>query len=84
MKSNITKRLDEIEREKLDWIAHLDVLDYGFILESDYEADLWEEVYFDKFITAVRHKETGEVCGYYRDRRSDAQIKSEGGLLEFL
>ena len=35
--------------------------------QVDYENDDWEELHFDKIIvTAVRHRVTGEVRGYYQ------------------
>ena len=83
MKRDIEKRLDALEGRTFDWVAKLDTIDYG-VLEVDYENGDWEELHFDDFVTAVRHKYTNEIRGYCRDRRSDAQIKSEGGLLEFL
>ena len=36
MKSNISKRLDDIENRTLDWAAQLDVVDYG-VLEVIYD-----------------------------------------------
>ena len=82
MKSNISKRLDDIENRTLDWAAQLDVVDYGVL--DDYTGDEWTELHHDQFITVVQHKDTNEIRGYCRDRRSDAQIKSEGGDLEYL
>ena len=83
MKSNISKRLDDIENRTLDWAAQLDVVDYG-VLEVIYENDEWKELHHDQFITVVQHKDTNEIRGYYRDRRSDEQIQSESGDLEYL
>ena len=83
MKHEIEKRLDALEGRTSDWAAQLNVVDYG-VLEVDYENGDWEELHFDNFVTAVRHRKTGEIRGYYFDRRTDAQIKIEGGKLEFL
>ena len=82
MRSNIRKRLNDIETTTTDWAADLDVIDYGVL--DDYTGNEWTELHHDTYITVVRHSETGEVRGYYRDRRSHEQIQSEGGNLEYL
>jgi len=53
-------------------------------LEESYENDEWKELHYDNFITVVQHKETNEIRGYYRDRRSDEEILGEGLSLEYL
>ena len=83
MEKEIERRLDAIENRSLDWANKLDTVDYG-VLEVSYENDVWEELHHDNFITVVRHRETKEVRGYCRDRRSEQEILAEGGLLEFL
>ena len=83
MRRNINQRLTAVENRKLDWAAQLKIVDYG-VLEVSYENDVWEELHHDNFITVVRHRETKEVRGYCRDRRSEQEILAEGGLLEFL
>ncbi len=82
MRSDIKKRLDEIENKTQDWVAQLDVVDYLGL--TDYENGEWQEVFFDNFITVVRHRETDEVRGYYNDRRTDAEIVEAGGDLAYL
>ena len=84
MKYAIEKRLDDIEKKGPDWTQHLEFIDGGYLDGCDYPADVWEEIFFDKFVTAVRNRKTGEVRGYCRDRRSEEQMKSDGGNLEFL
>ena len=83
MKRETERRLDAIEGRTSDWVAKLDTIDYG-VLDVDYENGDWEELHFDNFITAVRHRKTGEVRGYYRDRRTYEQMEADGGNLEFL
>ena len=83
MKRETERRLAAIENS-LDWTAHLDVFDSGYLESCDYPNDEWEELHFDDFNTAVRHRATGEIRGYYFDRRSDAAIERAGGNLEFL
>lgn len=83
MKRETERRLDAIEGRTSDWAAILPTIDYG-VLETNYNNGDWEELHFDKIITAVRHRKTGEVRGYYRDRRTYEQMESEGGNLEFL
>ncbi len=83
MKPSIRNRLDEIETATTDWAAKLDVIDYDWILD-DYSEDRWEELHHDQTITVLRNKETGEVRGIYKDRRTDAEIKEMGGNLAYL
>ena len=83
MKRETEKRLDALEGRTSDWVAELEIVDYG-ALEVDYENGDWEELHFDKIITAVRHRKTGEVRGYYRDRRTHAEMEAGGGDLAFL
>ena len=82
MRRNIDQRLTAIENRTLDWATQLDTIDYGVL--DDYTGDEWEELHFDSTITVVRHKETNEIRGYYRDRRTDAEILGEGLSLEYL
>lgn len=82
MKREIEKRLDEIEGRKFDWAGQLEIVDYGVL--DNYPSDEWEELHSDKTLTVVRHRTTGEIRGYYLDRRTDAEIESEGGNLEYL
>ena len=82
MRRKINQRLTAIENRKLDWAGQLKIVDYGIL--DDYTSDEWIELHHDQFITVVQHKDTNEVRGYYRDRRSDEQIQSESGDLEYL
>lgn len=81
MRSTIRKRLEQIETEKRDWAAQLDVVDY--IGLDDYEDGNWEELHFDQTITVVRNKTTGEIRGYYNDRRSEDEYP-EGADFAYL
>lgn len=83
MKSDFKKRLEEIETAKQDWATQLNIIDYDGILD-DYDNGEWLELHHDNFITVVRHKETGEVRGYYWDRRTDAEIIAMGGNLAYV
>lgn len=82
MTRNIRQRLDEIEARETDWAAQLDVVDYLGL--TDYENGEWQEVFFDNFITVVRHVDTNEIRGVYNDRRTDAEIVESGGDLAYL
>lgn len=84
MRRETERRLDAIELKGPSWTEHLDFIDGCYLDECDYPDDIWEEIFFDKFVTAVRHRKTGEIRGYCRDRRSDAEMESDGGNLEFL
>ena len=84
MKIEFEKRLAAIENKTFAWEAHLDTIDSGYLESCDYPDDEWVILHFDNFITAVWHRETGEIRGYYFDRRTDAEIEREGGLLEYL
>ena len=84
MRRELEKRLDCIELKGPDWTRHLDNIDGCYLDECDYPDDLWEELHFDKFITAVRHRVTGEIRGYHRDRRTEEEMEREGGKLEYL
>ena len=84
MKREIEKRLDSIESKGPDWTRHLDTIDGGYLDGCEYPDAEWEELYFDKFVTAVRHRRTGEIRGYCRDRRSHAEMEADGGNLEYL
>ena len=83
MRRNIRQRLDDIDLITTDWAAKLDVIDYDWILD-DYSEDRWEELHHDQTITVLRNKETREVRGIYKDRRTDAEIKEMGGNLAYL
>ena len=82
MRRDIQRRLEELEQQGTDWISTLKFIDYDWIV--DYDNDRWDEVFFDDFITVVRSIETGEVRGYYNDRRTDAEKVAAGGNLAFL
>jgi hypothetical protein len=82
MKSDFKKRLEQIETAKQDWVADLDDVDYLGL--EDYENGEWEELHFDSIITVVRNKTTGEIRGYYNDRRTDEEIIAMGGDLAYL
>ena len=84
MKYAIEKRLNALQLKSPDWTQHLEFIDGCYLDAGDYPNDVWEELHHDNFITAVRHRETGEVRGYCRDRRSDAEMEADGGNLEFL
>ena len=84
MKNVIEKRLNDIESKGLDWTKHLEFIDGCYLDECDYPDDVWEELHFDNFVTAVRHRKTGEIRGYCRDRRTEKQMEKDGGNLEFL
>ena len=83
MRRNIDRRLAEIESRGTDWISRLKFIDYG-LTDVDYDNGDWSEVFHDDFITVVRHAKTGEVRGYYRDRRSAEEIITQGGNLTYL
>ena len=83
MKASIKNRLDEIEMATEDWAAKLDIVDYDWILD-DYSDKRWDELHNDDTITVLRNKETREVRGIYKDRRTDAEIKEMGGNLAYL
>ena len=76
------KRLEQIETKTQDWAAQLDIVDYLGL--TDYENGEWEEVFFDNFITVVRHRITGEIRGVYNDRRTGEEIIAMGGDLAYL
>ena len=78
------KRLDAIELKGPDWTEHLDNIDGCYLGDAEYPDNVWEELHFDDFITAVRHRVTGKIRGYCRDRRSEEQMEREGGKLEYL
>ncbi len=82
MRASIEKRLSDIEDGGTDWISKLEFIDYDGL--DDYENGDWDEVFFDDFVTVVKHKETGEVRGYYNDRRTVEEMVEAGGLLAFL
>lgn len=82
MRSNIVKRLSALEDGGTDWISKLEFIDYDGL--DDYENGDWDEVFFDDFVTVVKHRENGEVRGYYNDRRTIDEIVAAGGLLAFL
>ena len=83
MRTELEKRLKLIECKGTDWAQHLDYIDYG-VVEVDYKNSEWEELHFDNFITAVRHRKTGEIRGYYFDRRTHEEMEADGGDLQFL
>ena len=82
MKREIEKRLDAVEHRKFDWASQLKIVDFGIL--DDYTGDEWIELHNDQFLTVVHHKDTNEIRGFYFDRRSDEQIQSESGDLEYL
>lgn len=82
MKTGIEKRLSDLEDGGTDWISRLGFIDYDGL--DDYENGDWDEIFFDDFITVVRHTESGEVRGYYYDRRTIEEIVEAGGNLAFL
>ncbi len=82
MRNNIVKRLSALEDGGTDWISKLEFIDYDGL--DDYENGDWDEVFFDDFITVVKHKDSGEVRGHYFDRRSIDEIVAAGGNLAFL
>lgn len=84
MKREIEKRLDAIEAKGPDWTQHLENIDGCYLDAADYPDDVWEEIFFDDFVTAVRHRATGEIRGYCFDRRSHAEMEAAGGKLEYL
>ena len=85
MKRETEKRLDAIELKGPDWTRHLETIDCDYLGDCDPpDDDVWEEIFFDKFVTAIRHRATGEIRGYCRDRRSHAEMEADGGNLEFL
>ena len=84
MKREIEKRLDALQLKSPDWTQHLETIDGCYLDAGDYPDDVWDELYFDKFVTAVRHRTTGEIRGYCRDRRSHEEMEADGGNLEYL
>ena len=82
MRGSLKKRLQQIEDESVDWISQLKFIDYDWI--DDYDNGDWDEVYFTDFITVVRNIESGEVRGYYNDRRTFEKMVAAGGNLAFL
>jgi len=82
VRNNIVKRLSALEDGGTDWISKLEFIDYDGL--DDYENGDWDEVFFDDFITVVKHKDSGEVRGHYFDRRSIDEIVAAGGNLAFL
>ena len=82
MRRDIDKRLAALEEGGTDWISKLEFIDYDGL--DDYESGDWDEVFFDDFVTVVKHKETGEVRGYYNDRRTIEEMVAAGGNLAFL
>ena len=83
MRSNLRKRLDEIEARETDFVGKLNIVDYDWILD-DYEDGNWEEVHVSGSITVLRNKKTGEIRGIFADRRTDEEIISAGGTLAYL
>ena len=82
MKASIEKRLSDIEDGGTDWISKLSFIDYDGI--DDYNNGDWDEIFFDDYVTVVKHKETGEIRGHYFDRRTIEEIVEAGGNLAFL
>ncbi len=82
MRASIEKRLSDLEDGGTDWISKLEFIDYDGL--DDYENGDWDEVFNDDFVTVVRHTESGEVRGYYNDRRTIEEIVEAGGNLAFL
>lgn len=84
MRARIRQRLEHLESTSVDWISRLPTIDYG-VLNEDYSNEkIWKEVHHDQTVTVYRNRKTGEVRGAYNDRRTDKQIQSEGGLLDYL
>ena len=84
MKRETEKRLDAMEVQGPDWTEHLEFIDGCYLGDAEYPDDVWEELHHDNFVTAVRHRKTGEIRGYCFDRRSEAQMEADGGKLEYL
>ena len=82
MRKDFEKRLVAVEDRTLDWATKLDFVDYVGL--TNYEDGNWEELHFDRTITVLRHRVTNEIRGVYADRRTDEEILSEGGSLEYL
>lgn len=82
MRRDIQRRLEDLEQKGTDWISRLPFVDYDWI--DDYDNGDWDEVFNDDFVTVVRHVESGEVRGYYNDRRTTEEIVAAGGNLAFL
>ena len=82
MRASIEKRLSDIEDGGTDWISKLEFIDYDSI--DDYGDGDWNEVFNDDFVTVVKHINTGEIRGYYFDRRTTEEIVEQGGNLAYL
>ena len=85
MKRETEKRLDAAELKGSDWTSHLAIIDCDYLGDCDPpDDDIWEELHHDKFVTAIRHRTTGEIRGYCFDRRTHAEMEADGGDLAFL
>ena len=85
MKRETEKRLDAVQLTGADWTQHLAIIDCDYLGDRDPpDEDIWEEIFFDNFVTAIRHRATGEVRGYCFDRRTHEKMKADGGDLAFL
>ena len=82
MRNSIVNRLAALEEHGTDWISKLAIIDYVGI--DDYDNGDWDEVFFDDLVTVVRHVESGEVRGYYADRRTHEEMIAQGGNPEYL
>ena len=82
MRKDIDKRLSEIEAKGTDWLSQLKFVDYDSL--EDYTSNEWEELHYERPIAVVRNRESGEVRGFYSDRRTDAEIVAAGGNLAYL
>ena len=79
------KRLDAAELKSADWTKHLEIIDCDYLGDCDPpDEDIWEELHHDNFVTAIRHRVTGEIRGYVFDRRTHEQMEADGGDLAFL
>ena len=85
MKRETEKRLNDIQSKGLDWTKHLAIIDCDYLGDRDPpDDDIWETLHFDNFVTAIRHRKTGEIRGYCFDRRTHEQMEADDGNLAFL
>ena len=81
MKRETERRLQALENNSTDHISRLLLIDY--IGLDDYDNGDWTEIHHDSTVTVLKHSETGEIRGVYRDRRTDAEIVAQGGYLAY-
>ena len=84
MKRELENRIEAVELKSPDWTKHLENIDGCYLDAGNYPDEEWEELHFDDFVTAVRHRKTGEIRGYCFDRRTHEQMEADGGNLEYL